>query len=323
MPVRLMPRPAPLEMLTMRPPPAAFMPGAAAWAKLKAPVTLTWAVARRPPFAGFASAAVTLRPSVLTSQAKVTAPRAQKACAMARPKPCPAPVTTTDLPAKPISIAVLLTRGFGEEVEVSPAHRPPAVFDIVDQRDQPAGDRRRLTVLGGDLGDDGDLRVDLGLALAHGKIAPDAAMRFRRAAIMRHHRRHRALGARGVGIRHEGAGIGAVEAFRLDALGERHRHDLAAERAVEREMLRRGQRVGDRFVGQRRREEQRAITELAPEIAPDIAGDDRVGLEVADEAVERGEARRALAVDLAEHDGAVPAIEDAAGPQIVGAEIDE
>src|SRR5713226_2763782 len=258
MPVRLMPRPAPLEMLTMRPPPAAFMPGAAAWAKLKAPVTLTskischwrsvtfssgwptwpqtppalltststrpmpatkaptasrsvtstWAVARRPPFAGFASAAVTSSPASLTSQAKVTAPRAQKACAMARPKPCPAPVTTTDLPAKPISIAVLLTRGFGEEVEVSPAHRPPAVFDIVDQRDQPAGNRRRLPVLGGDLGDDGDLRVDLGLALAHGKIAPDAAMRFRRAAIMRHHRRHRALGARGVGIRHEGAGIG-------------------------------------------------------------------------------------------------------------------
>jgi hypothetical protein len=30
------------------------------------------------------------------------------------------------------------------------------------------------------------------------------------------------------------------------------------------------------------------------------------------ETVERGEARRHLAVDLAEHDGAVPAVEDAA-----------
>jgi len=56
----------------------------------------------------------------------------------------------------------------------------------------------------------------------------------------------------------EGAGIEAVEALRLECPRERDRHDLAAERAVEGKIPRRGERVGDRFVGQRRREEQRA-----------------------------------------------------------------
>jgi hypothetical protein len=57
--------------------------------------------------------------------------------------------------------------------------RPPAVLDVVDQLDQPVERRGRNALFGGELADDPDLRIDLGLALAHGEIAVDAGVGFR------------------------------------------------------------------------------------------------------------------------------------------------
>ena len=81
--------------------------------------------------------------------------------------------------------------------------------------------------------------------------------------------------------------------------------------------------VGDRLVRERGREQQRAIGELAPEIAPDVVGQHRVGLEELEKRVHLARALADRAVDLADDDRAAVAAQDAAGPELVGAEIDE
>jgi hypothetical protein len=73
---------------------------------------------------------------------------------------------------------------------------------------------------------------------------------------------HRALGRSGIRAGAEGGGVEAVESFRTDVLGGRDLQDLGAERAIERDVLRQRQGIGDRVIGQRRREQQRAIGEL-------------------------------------------------------------
>ena len=84
-----------------------------------------------------------------------------------------------------------------------------------------------------------------------------------------------------------------------------------------------GEAVGDRVVGQRGGEEHRAVGQLAPEIAPDVSGQHCALLELAQQLMQRLEARRLLAVDLADHDGAAAAVVDHARLHVVGAEIDE
>ncbi len=51
------------------------------------------------------------------------------------------------------------------------------------------------------------------------------------------------------------------------------------------------ERVGDRFVGERRREEHRAVRFLAPEVAPDVRRDDRAIVEAEPRVVNGGDAR--------------------------------
>ena len=83
------------------------------------------------------------------------------------------------------------------------------------------------------------------------------------------------------------------------------------------------QRVGDRFVGERRGEEHRAVGFLAPQVAPDVRRDDRARIEIAPRVAERRDARRDASVDLADDHRAVAAVVNHAGLQVVGAEVDE
>ena len=77
----------------------------------------------------------------------------------------------------------------------------------------------------------------------------------------------------------EGARVEAVEGLEADALGGGHARDLAAELDQDRAMAPVVQHVGDRIVGQRGGEQQRAVDQLAPEIAPDVGGEHGVRLE--------------------------------------------
>src|SRR6185503_5370665 len=133
-------------------------------------VTSTSAVAKRAPAAGAACAAVSLSPSARMSHVQVSAPRAASACAIARPKPCAPPVTIAVLPGNSMFMGVSpcgSVQCAGQRVEVGALHRARAVLDLVDEPDEALGDRRAQPVRRGDLGDDRDLRVDLGPALAH------------------------------------------------------------------------------------------------------------------------------------------------------------
>ena len=81
------------------------------------------------------------------------------------------------------------------------------------------------------------------------------------------------------GAGREGRRIELLEADGLDAARRGDRNDLAPERVEHDEAPRVGEILRHRVVGQRGREQHRAIGELAPEIAPDVVGQHRVGLE--------------------------------------------
>src|ERR1051326_4115507 len=178
MPVRLTPRPAPLEMFTIRPQCAAFMAGATAWLQWNAPSRFTPTIARQsasvtcssgrptcpatppasftstsirpraanvslamactaarsvtssgrassePPSAA-ASFAVAANSSASTSQPTTWAPRSASASAIARPRPCAAPVTMAVRPSKRISIVPIALLGRGVQEVVHRAHEQP------------------------------------------------------------------------------------------------------------------------------------------------------------------------------------------------------
>src|SRR3982751_877653 len=67
-------------------------------------------------------------------------------------------------------------RGLEKLVQRRDRLRPAAVLDVVDEAHQRVDRRRRYAFFARERADDADLRVDLGLALAHREIAPDAAV---------------------------------------------------------------------------------------------------------------------------------------------------
>ena len=92
----------------------------------------------RPAFSlspGGASRAVTARASSLMSQAQTLAPRAAKAWAMARPNPCPAPVTIAVLSRNDSPI---VSRRPGRKlVDVGAVERATALLHLVDHGGEP------------------------------------------------------------------------------------------------------------------------------------------------------------------------------------------
>ena len=126
--------------------------------------------------------------------------------------------------------------GFGRTqfIQGCPGERPPAVLDIVDELDQPRGQRRGDAMAPARLDDRRELGLDLGLALAHGKVAPDAAMGLGRAAVEGDHVVEGGGRGRHAGTGQEGRGIEAVEGLGLDARRDGHGHDLAAQRDQQR-----------------------------------------------------------------------------------------
>src|SRR5207248_3333494 len=69
-------------------------------------------------------------------------------------------------------------RRAGEVVEIRPRHLAAAAFQILDQRDEPFGQRHREAVGPGRGHRGAEQRADLGFALADGEIPPDAGLRL-------------------------------------------------------------------------------------------------------------------------------------------------
>ena len=129
--------------------------------------------------------------------------------------------------------------------------------------------------------DDGpQLVLGLRAALAHGEVAPDAAVGFRGAAVEGDERLEGSdrLGLGGAG--REGAGIEAVKGLRHDPRRGGDAQNFARERDEERTMARRRQTIRNRGIGEGSREQHRAISELRPEVPPDILGQYRALLEL-------------------------------------------
>ena len=158
---------------------------------------------------------------------------------------------------------------------------------------------RRDALLARERADDPDLRVDLGLALAHRKVAPDAGMGLRRSAgvVGEPGSDGERLGLGRAG--REGLGPEFAEAARGHAARLRDRDHLPPEREPGRRPRRIGEVRRHRVRRERGREQHRAIGELAPEIAPDVVGQHRVGLEELEKRVHLARALADRAVDLA------------------------
>ena len=144
------------------------------------------------------------------SAAKTFAPRSAKLCAMARPKPWPAPLTATTLPSKRMFMGGISSSRLSSVIGRLPC------LDLVDHGDEPARRRAGDAVARADFGDRRDLHVDLGAALADGEVAPDAGMRLRAGAVELHHcATHGRAPRLPAAFGHEGGGVEAVEALRL------------------------------------------------------------------------------------------------------------
>ena len=62
--------------------------------------------------------------------------------------------------------------------------RAGAALDVMDQLDEARGQRRRHAGFPRELHHDAELRIDFGRPLAHGEVAPDAAVRLGRAPVV-------------------------------------------------------------------------------------------------------------------------------------------
>ena len=110
----------------------------------------------------------------MTSMAQTCAPRSASAMLMARPKPWAAPVTIAVLPVKSVFMRIRTCRSAPGKSRRTSSGDPPRCRETrpdAQSRVWPRPPRGRAH-------DRPDLRIDLGLALAHGKIAIDARMRL-------------------------------------------------------------------------------------------------------------------------------------------------
>ena len=261
--------------------------------------------------------AVCARFAAEMSHACTVAPRSAKLCAMVRPSPCPAPLTTTSLPSKRIFIGGSAPANCHRSWRACPA-RPRGswrrVFRVVGQA---TPWRAPISTIGAICTSTSVRR----LRMARSRQTPECVFALGRlnSTIFA----TQAFAASGAAFGMNGVGIEAVEALRLHALGQRHLDRLAAERAPDRQQFRAGQAIGDALLAKRLREQHRAVAELAPQIAPDVS----VVMAFGSKSVisvcsscSRGVMR---AVQLAQHDGAAAAEHDLAGGNPVGAVVDE
>ena len=226
-----------------------------------------------------AAATVSSSPSARMSQARTRAPRAAKATAIARPKPCAAPVTMR----------------CGRRTRCScrlPQHRPEQPIQLVE------------------IGRVDSARLPLSISwmsamvrLAMGMSMPCAPADLDRPARAGHPLRSCACGPRGRARCRNGSspngGCGRPyrrrnarsrdgeapgrKAFGSKPLKASSRTPSAAATAAiscaepgeERPVALLGEKIGDALVGDRGREELRAVDHLGPEIAPDVGGQDR------------------------------------------------
>src|SRR6185436_7799657 len=116
------------------------------------------------------------------SHPHTAAPALAKACAMARPKPWAAPVTSAVRPLKSnLMIPVLACdpsyrHALAQEIQGLPTLYPSSSLDIADQFDETGGQRRRHAVLAAELDHGAQLHLGLGAPLAHCEITPDTAV---------------------------------------------------------------------------------------------------------------------------------------------------
>ena len=232
--------------------------------------------------------------SSITSQAQTCAPRSANARLMARPKPCAAPVTMTVLPVKVMFMDAPCVRAVAASViECVERLRPLAALDLVNQLDQPRGERRRHAGLGAER----DRRCRVAHPLRWAACAPRDRARRRCATLPTGDCARRAHRASAPPHRAARSGGTPTDRSRRRPPGgrraRRRRPGISRASAMySGRYSRHRQRIGDGFVGERRGEEHRAVGFLAPEIAPDVRRHDRPGVEIAPRVSERGDARR-------------------------------
>ena len=245
---------------------------------------------------------------------------------MARPKPCAAPVTIAVWPEKSTVHDVWSRASSGAQgVERRERLGPDPALDLVDQLDQPGGERRRHPGLGAEASP----RCRAGRRLRSAAFAPRGPARCRCATwpsggcgppTVERRVPRRPAGALGSRPRDRSRRTPRAE----PTARRRHGEDLPGQGDVQTAILGQRQRVGDRLVGERGGEEHRAVGFLAPEVAPDVGRHDRGG---ARSGATRRESRRPGASwrpSISPTTTAPrPAVVNHARLQVVGAEVDE
>src|SRR6185437_11547085 len=171
--------------------------------------------------------------------------------------------------------------------------------------------------------DRAQLGVNLGTALTNRKIPPDSAMRLDGAAIVLDQVAERVRGLRVAAGAREGFRVEAIERLAANALDRGDVEHFPGQRDEELAIMRHGEAVRDRLIGERRGEEKRPVGLLAPEEAPDVVGHPGPLIEETEETLQRPDPLRHRSIDLAEHGGAASAVLNNAGREVVRAEIDE
>ena len=226
------------------------------------------------PPAAWHSDSVSRSSSASTSQAHTTAPRPANARLMARPKPCAAPVTMAVLPLKSRFMrrpsGTVHASAAGQRLEVVERQRTLAALDLVNQRHQARGERRRHA----GRRRPASPRCRAARRPRSAACAPPGRARCRCASwptggcarpARRATRRPRPPAPSADRPRDR-----SRRTPRAAPTGRRRRRGSRAPARCRAAVRRHGQGIGDRLVGERRGEEHRAVGFLAPEVAPDV-----------------------------------------------------
>ena len=168
-----------------------------------------------------------------------------------------------------------------------------------------------------------DLRINFGLAFAHGQVAVNTGVRFGGVAV------ELGQGSNGgacPGVRCTGRKTGRIKPIEPD----RHhtaccgyRHHFTRQPVKHHKTLRVFEIHSHRVGGQRGSEQHRTVCQLAPQVAPDVVGQHCSRLKNGQVAVHLPRTFTNAAVNLAHHDGGAITEKDVARAQPVSTEIDK
>src|SRR6185437_1094495 len=130
-----------------------------------------------------------------------------------------------------------------------------------------------------------ELRVAFSLAVVNDNVTPNAAVRFRGAAVERYHCVEGCIDRCASSLRTERCGIVTVETHRRYAFGRSHGLHFARQRRQRWSRIARAKHFDDTGRSESSGEKQSAVTHLAPKVAPNVVRGDCARLEVHERAV--------------------------------------